>query len=162
MPRRSQLRLILHGAIFMLVTMTVGFFEFRLVSLRFGSDDSVRQALRQWHAILMTTGIWMIATGAGLPLLELTSRGITWLVWMLVFSGYTFMLSLVVLLLGFWAHPEALKETIQTKQIHALGWYGWINVGLIIINGVTSMIPAGIIVRGAVMGMRHTPIDDIH
>jgi hypothetical protein len=162
MPRRSQLRLIFHGAIFMLVTMIVGFFEFFLLSLPHAFDEPVRQSLRQWHAILMTTGIWMIATGAGLPLLELTSRGISWLVWMLVISGYTFILSLIVLGLGFWTHPDAVKEAIQTKQIDALGWYGWINVGLIIFNGVTSIIPAGIIVRGAVMGMRHTPIDDIH
>src|ERR1700688_1639335 len=101
MPRRSQLRLIFHGAIFMLVTMIVGFFEFFLLSLPHAFDEPVRQSLRQWHAILMTTGIWMIATGAGLPLLELTSRGISWLVWMLVISGYTFILSLIVLGLGF-------------------------------------------------------------
>lgn len=141
--------------------MAVGFFQF-WVALHFSFDEPARQALRQWHAILMTTGIWMIATGAGLPLLELTSRGISWLVWSLVLSGYTFILSLGVLLLGFWVYPKAMSEHIQMVQIAALHWFGWINVVLIIFNGVTSMIPAAIIVRGAVMGMRHTPIDDIH
>jgi len=76
MQRRSQLRLILHGAIFMVVTMTVGVAQF-WVALHYPFGEPVRQALRSWHSILMTTGIWMIATGAGLPLLELTSRGIS-------------------------------------------------------------------------------------
>jgi hypothetical protein len=160
MPRRSQVRLILHGAIFMVVTMTVGG-PGLWVALHYGFDEPVRTALRQWHAILMTTGIWMIATGAGLPLLELTSRGFSWVVWTLVLSGYTFILSLAVLLLGFWAYPASRSIARQIDQVRAMGWFGWINLGLITFNGVTSIIPAGIIVRGAFMAMRHTPIDEI-
>jgi len=160
MIRRSQLRLVFHGAIFMVITMLVGGPELKL-AFKFHFDEPVRQALRQWHAILMATGIWMIAIGAALPLLELTSRGISWIVWTLVFSGYSFTFSLGVLFAGFLRYPAASSLTIQWCQIKALHYFGFINFGLIVSNGVTSLIPALLIVWGAYRSMRHLPIDQI-
>lgn len=160
MPHRSQMRLILHGAIFLVIAMAVGGPGLWL-ALNCGFDQPVRQSLRQFHAILISTGIWMIATGAGLQLLELTSRGISWTVWTLVVSGYAFTLSLAVLLIGLWFYPAAASIPTQIEQIKALHWFGWINLVLILFSGLITMIPALLIIRGAFMAMRHSAIDHI-
>src|ERR1700691_3578565 len=89
MTRRNQLRLIFHGALVLTLSMIVetpGLWY----AFNHGTDDLVRFYLRQAHSVLMVTGIWMIASGMALPLLELTARGVTWLAWSLVFTAYTF------------------------------------------------------------------------
>lgn len=164
MVRRSQLRLVFHGSIFMLVTMLVGGPEliraFNQVFL-----EIVRQSVRQWHVILITTGIWMIALGATLPLLELTSRGISWIVWSLIITGYSFIYSLGVLIYAVSHHIPQLSQhppASQWEMVHELGWLGWLNLGLICINGLTSLIPALLVAWGAYRALPHSPIDDIN
>ena len=161
MTRRSQLRLIYHGAIFMVVSMlleTPGL----LVAFHRLSDDPLRQTLRQSHAILMATGIFMIATTAALPLLELTARGISWLVWSFVVSGYTFIAALLIILPWFVHHPPD-KGLNQWEQAMTLPLHlGWLNVGLIGLSGAASAVPGFLILLGAYKSLQHLPFDDLH
>lgn len=161
MSRRSQLRLIFHGALFMVISMTVEM-PGLLIAFHHALNDPVRQYLRQAHVIVVATGIWMIATGAALPLLELTEKWIATLVWSLVVSGYTFLISLAVLFIGFrYDPPDPAKN--QWDQTMAIPFpLGWINIGLIGLSGLTSLIPGVLIVWGAWKAMRHSPVDQIH
>ena len=162
MTRRGQLRLIYYGALLMLISMSVeapGMY-YPLYST---AGDFIRQYLRTTHAVLMPTGIWMIATGAILPLLELTSRGVSWTVWSMVVSAYTFLLAMAVLIVGLWIYPDALQYPTQIFQLdHLPVLLKWTNLGLLLVSGVTSLIAALVIVWGAVKSLRHSPIDDIH
>jgi uncharacterized membrane protein len=128
------------------------------------TDNLVRLYLRQAHTVLMGTGVWMIATGTALPLLELTARGISWLVWSLVISAYTFLLAVSVFIAGLcYYHLDPNKYPDQIHQLRAMSPYlQWINISFLSVSGVTSLLAGLLIVRGAFMAMRHSPIDDIH
>lgn len=163
MPHRSQLRLILYGAIVMAISLVVetpGLWY----AFHHGTDDLVRFYLRQAHSVLMLTGTWMIATGVALPLLELTARGISWLVWSLVISVYTFLLAISVFIAGLWYYNLDPKE--YPDQVHQLGamphYLQWMNLSLLFLSGVTSLVAGFLIVRGAFMAMRHSAMDYIH
>jgi hypothetical protein len=160
MTRPSQLRLIFHGSLFMLFTMTLGVPEL-YIAFNWHMDEPVRQALRQSHAIFMTTGIWMIATAAVLPLLEHTDRSFSIIVWSLVLSGYTFIAALAVLFVGFAFKPPVPGQT-QWEQLVALPYHlGYLNGGLVGLSGITSLIPGLFIFWGAYKAARHSPLDAI-
>jgi len=162
MIRRSQLRLIYHGSLFMVFSMTAGI-PGLYIAVNHGMDEPIRQVLRQSHAIFMATGIWMIATAAALPLLEHTERSISIIVWSLVISGYTFIAALAVLFVGFLLNPLAAQKLIQKDQLMALPYHlGWINIGLIGFSGLTSFIPGTFILWGAYKAARHSPLDAIY
>jgi len=129
-----------------------------------GTDDLVRFYLRQAHSVLMVTGIWMIATGMALPLLELTERGISWLAWSLIFTAYTFALAVGMFIAELIHHPLNSQDfSTQTSQLEAMPWYvHWPNLFFLAATGATSLIAGLLIVRGAFMAMRHSPIDEIH
>ena len=163
MTRRNQLRLIFHGALILVISMTVegpGL----IYAFHHGTDDLVRLYLRQSHTVLMATGIWIIATGMTLPLLELTTRGISWLVWSLVISAYAFMVAVSEFIAGLWYYnldPNNFPD--QITQLRAMSpALQWINISFLALSGVTSLISGLLIVRGAFIAMRHSPIDDIH
>jgi hypothetical protein len=163
MTRRNQLRLIFHGALVLTLSMVVEM-PGLCYAFHHGTDDLVRFYLRQAHAVLMATGIWMIATGMALPLLELTSRGISWLAWSLVLTAYTFA-GAVGIFIAELARLHLVSQTYRTQmeQLHQLPAYArWTNLLLLGASGATSFIAGLLIAGGAFMALRHSPIDDIH
>jgi hypothetical protein len=161
MTRRNQIRLIFHGALFILLSTLVAAYPGLPRAFFHPLTDSVRQYLRQGHAILMATGMFMIATSAALPLLELTDRGISWIVWSFVISGYTFLGAFGTLFLGFRHHPPIAGQT-QWEQTMAIGFpLSWANIVLVGVSGATSFIPGLLIVIGAYKASRHSVLYDV-
>jgi hypothetical protein len=99
-----------------------------------------------------------------LPLLELTERGISWLAWSLVFTAYTFALAVGVFIAELIHHPlDPQQYPTQTSQLGTMPWYvQWLNLLCLAATGATSLFAGLLIIRGAFMAMRHSPIDDIH
>ena len=163
MTRRNQLRLIFHGALVLTLSMVVEA-PGLIYAFGHGTDDLVRFYLRQAHSVLMATGIWMIATGMTLPLLELTERGITWLTWSLVFTAYTFALAVGVFIAELIHHPLNPQDyPTQMSQLATMPWYvRWPNIACLAATGATSLIAGLLTIRGAYMAMRDTPMNDIH
>lgn len=163
MTRRSQLRLILHGAVFILISTILAAYPGLSRAFFHLWNDPIRQNLRQVHAIIMATGIFMIATSMALPLLQLTSRGISWLVWSFVITGYAFLAAFATLLAGFLLTHAPDPTKTQWEQTMAIPFpLNWINIILLGVVAVASFLPGPLIVRGAYMAMRYSPIDDIH
>jgi hypothetical protein len=171
MTRRSQLRLIFHGAVFIVISTMMEAYPGLLITFHNVMSDQVRQYWRQGHSIMMVTGIYMIATSMALPLLELTSRGISWIVWSFVVTVYSFIGATAAIFLGFYLHPPDPSCTqyppdpscTQWQQTMAIGFpLNWANIILVGITGAASFIPGVLILRGAYMAMRYSPIDEIH
>ena len=161
MIRRSQIRLIFHGGMFILISTTLAAYPGLPRAFFHFMNDPVRQYLRQAHAILLVTGVFMLATSMALPLLELTSRGISWLVWSFVISGYTFAAALVVLFAGFTHHPPDPNLT-QWCQTMAIPFpLNWINIALVGVSGATSFLPGVLIVLGAYKASQHSVVYDV-
>jgi hypothetical protein len=161
MTRRSQLRLLYHGALFMVISMLV---QLPGLYVAFSKElnDPLRQAMRSGHAILIATGVFMVASSSILPMLQLTSRGISWLVWSFVVSGYTFICALAIAIPGFILHPPGAELTTQWQQAMSLPFpLGWLNVGLIGVSGGSSAIPGFLILFGAYKAMKYSVVDNI-
>ena len=161
MTRSRQLSLVLHGAFFMLVAMSAGTPGF-YIAIQKELQDPIRMYFRQAHSILIATGIWMIATGGILPLLKLTERGISILVYSLIVSGYTFLVALGVLGIAFkLKHPTQapLWPQLMDKDYHHLGY---VYIVLISVSGLTSFIAGVAIAYGAYKGKRLSPLDAIN
>ena len=162
MTRRSQLRLIFHGAVLIVISTMLEVFPGILIAFHNVMSDPVRQYWRQGHLIMMVTGIYMIATSMALPLLELTSRGISWIVWSFVVTVYSFIGASATIFLGLYLHPPDPTCTLW-QQTMAIGFpLNWANIILVVITGVASLIPGALILRGAYMAMRYSPINEIH
>lgn len=159
MTRRSQLRLLYHGALFMVVSMSVQF-PGLFVAFTKLSDDPVRQVMRSGHAILMATGIFMVASSSILPMLQLTSRGISWLVWSFVVSGYTFILAILIAIPAFLLHPPGVGNQLDQAMTIPLH-LGWVNLALIGVSGASSAVPGFLILFGAWKAMKYSVVDNI-
>jgi len=86
----AQRRLVLHGAVILLVGLLCGYLAV---------FEEVGRSGRTWqaaHAALLLTGVWLIATAAVLPLLELPRRERTALLLSLTGGAYSFMTAVVV------------------------------------------------------------------
>ena len=86
----TQRRLVLHGAIILLVGLLCGY----LAVL-----EEVSSSGRTWiaaHSALLMTGVWLIATAAVLPLLELPQRERTALRLSLTGGAYSFMAAVLI------------------------------------------------------------------
>jgi hypothetical protein len=86
----AQRRLVLHGAIILLVGLLCGYAAVVEEASRSG---------RMWqaaHSALLMLGIWLIATAAVLPLLELPRREREALLLSLTGGAYTFMTAVVI------------------------------------------------------------------
>src|ERR1700676_4856136 len=162
MTRRSQLRLIFHGAVFIVISTIVEAFPGLLITFHNVMSDPVRQYWRQGDSIMMVTGIYMIATSMALPLLQLTSRGISWIVWSFVVTVYSFIGASATIFLGLYLHPPDPPQT-QWQQTMAIGFpLNWAKIVLVGITGAASLIPGALILRGAYMAMRYSPLEEIH
>jgi hypothetical protein len=163
MTRRSQTRLVFHAAVFIVISTIVQAYPGLKLAFHHALNDPVRQYFRQSHAILMATGVFMIATGAALPLLELTERGISWLVWSFVISGYSFVGAFAALIAGFGLqHHLPDPKLTQWQQTIAIPFpFSWLNIGLVGLSGMASFLPGLLIVLGARNAMRRSPMDNI-
>jgi hypothetical protein len=161
MIRRSQIRLIFHGGVFILISTMLAAYPGLSKAFHSLLNDSVRQYLRQAHLILMVTGIYMLAASMALPLLELTSRGVSWLVWSFVISGYTFFAAFLTLFAGFRCHPPVAGLT-QWEQTMGIGFpLNWINIAFVGVSGATSFLPGALIVLGAYRASQHSVLNDV-
>jgi hypothetical protein len=161
MTRRDQLRLYFHGSLFIVTSMTLGTPGLIITLTRVFLDD-YRQFVRQSHVILMLTGIWMLASGAMLPLLDLTQRAISIIVWSLISSGYTFLvaitlLGIILIEVGQPSNPP-LWELIGKAPFYL----GYIYIGVLSISGALSFIPGAIMVAGARKALRQHTQDAVH
>src|SRR3954469_10321676 len=86
----AQRRLVLHGAIILLSGLLCGYLA---VAEEVGGSGRAWQA---GHAALLLTGVWLMATAAVLPLLELPRRERTALLLSLTGGAYSFMTAVVV------------------------------------------------------------------
>jgi hypothetical protein len=162
MTRRNQIRLIFHGALVLTLSMLVevpGLW----FSFNHHPDNLVRFYLKQAHSVLMVTGIWMIATGMTLPLLELTARGISWVAWSLVYTAYTFALSVGIFIAELARlHLDPQKYPDQIDQLHQMPRYiQWINLSFLGATGATSLIAGVLIVTGAYKASKHSVLYDV-
>jgi len=86
----AQRRLVLHGAIILLVGLLCGYAAVA---------EEVSRSGRTWqaaHSALLLTGVWLIATAAVLPLLELPRRERTALLLSLTGGAYSFLTAVVI------------------------------------------------------------------
>jgi hypothetical protein len=86
----AQRRLVLHGAIILLAGFLCGYAAV---------FEEVSRSGRTWqaaHAALLLTGVWLIATAAVLPLLELPRRERTALIVSLIGGAYSFMAAVLI------------------------------------------------------------------
>jgi hypothetical protein len=86
----TQLRLVLHGSVILLIGLACGIPS--VVEVSAGSG-------RMWqgaHAALLTLGVWLLATAAVLPLLSLASREAAGLRLSLLLMAYCFTFAVIV------------------------------------------------------------------
>lgn len=86
----AQRRLVLHGAIILLVGLLCGYAAVA---------EEVSRSGRMWqaaHSALLMLGVWLIATAAILPLLELPRREREALLLSLTGGAYSFMTAVVI------------------------------------------------------------------
>ena len=86
MTRQAHLQLFLHGSVFLLISMIVGFPAFSLFSAHMQSV--VHAFWRLYHIILISTGVWTIAVGAALPHLGFSEQAEKRLACLMIVSGY--------------------------------------------------------------------------
>lgn len=162
MTRRGQLRLYFHGVLFLIVAMLIGG-PGLTVAMNYGWLDQVRQFLRQSHLILMLTGIWLMASAPALPLLDLTSRALSILVWSLVVSGYTFLVSVIVFGLVFVLGPGSpVPYPTQWSQLTAAPYHlRFFYMLFLCVNGVASLAAALTLVQGARKALKQSLVDAV-
>jgi hypothetical protein len=161
MARRAQLRLFFHGTIFILAAMLIGVPGIYLAVNRGWSDD-YRQLLRQSHSILISSGLWLIATGAALPSLFLSDGWISALVWLLVLSGYTFMVAIVVLAVALKLGPPLLASASQLQKLHAAPHQlGWVYLMILGVSALASIVAGIAMIGGARKALRQVSLTEI-
>ena len=158
MARRGTLRLIFHGTIFLAIGMLVGFPGF-LYGPPKSIDDEFRLFFRQSHLIPIATGIWLIASGAVLPNLNLKNGSASLLVWSLIVSSYSLLLAqaawFTALQLG-WTE-KAGKPVIHTPLAP-------LYIGALVVVAVGAVIGNTVMLLGAYSALRQLdrPVGMIH
>jgi hypothetical protein len=158
MARRGALRLILHGAILLLIGMSVGFPAF-LFGPPTKMDDEFRLFFRQSHLIPIATGAWMIAIAGGLPHLSLKDRGASWLIWSLVISAYSLVVAQMAwgaaLYVG-WTRANGEPVTQSPLAPLYIGSLGVVAAG--------AIVGTFIIMLGAYSALRQLarPVQELH
>jgi hypothetical protein len=90
MTNRDRLRLVVHGAIVLLVGLLCGLPT---------TVEAMHESARFWHTAheaLIMMGVWMLAESSVLPGLVLPPREAAALVWSMLAMGYGFMVGLVL------------------------------------------------------------------
>jgi hypothetical protein len=92
--KRVQRQVLLHGLLILLMGLLCGVPYGRAITHGWGEE-----AVRAWriaHFSLVVGGMWLMVVAAVMPLLVLSSRGMTTLVYSVVTSGYAFAVALIV------------------------------------------------------------------
>lgn len=133
----TQRDLILHGALVLMIALVCGLASVVEVSNGTG---------RMWqaaHSALLLLGVWIIATAAILPLLELPKAEATGLRWSLILAGYSFATA-VILQAATGVRAFSPEGGILTKIAFAA------NLGAVL----TSFLAVALTLIGAVNGLR--------
>jgi hypothetical protein len=157
---RAQLLLYFNGAVFILIAMGVGLPGFWLAT-KFQWTDMFRQEIRQSHTILVATGLWLIATGAALPLFDSNKRMIATLVWSLIISGYTFLPAIAVHTIIFLVvNPHPAGSVTQSTILDNAPWHlGYVYKAWIGISAFTSVVAGVVMVIAAFKALRRITIE---
>ena len=143
MTERSQMQILLHGAIILLVGLLCGIPFGVAVGSAWG-DEAVR-AWRVAHSGGVTVGLMLIAIGAALDRLPLGDGAASVLVWSLVASGYSFTLGLVVAATG---GPRGLKASGPALN--------WVVFAAYMVGSLGALLGVALMIRGAYTALRKT------
>ena len=124
--------------------------------------DAHRQFVRQSHLILVLTGIWMVASAGMLPLLNLTQRWISVIVWTLISSGYTFIVAIILLAILLRMTPQPDGKAQWDMLMNARYHLGYVYLGILTISGLTSLIPGILMVGGAYKALQQYAQGAVH
>jgi hypothetical protein len=162
MPRRGQLYLYFHGSLFILIAMTAAVLPLYIFTIHKDFLDVDRLFVRSSHLILVVTGIWMLASAGMLPLLSLTQRWVSAIVWTLIASGYTFIVAIVLLGVILKMSPD-WDGTDQWLMLKAAPYYlGWIYIVILTISGFTSLFPGILMVGGTYKALKQYAQGAVH
>lgn len=157
MAKRGALRLVLNGAILMLVGMLVGIPGLAFTSL--SMNDEFRLFYRQTHLIPIAQGAWMIASGAVLPSLALSDVLASTLVWSMIVSGYSLLVAQSA-----WGAALALGWTISVGSGVQHSPLAPFYLGALVATGLTAIAGIILIIIGAFSALRemNSPVRTIH
>jgi hypothetical protein len=158
MAKRGALRLILNGAILMLVGMLVG-----IPGFAFGPplsmNDEFRLFFRQTHLIPIAQGAWMIASGAVLPSLALSDVLASTLIWSMIVSGYSLLVAQAA-----WGAALAFGWTVKagTGVLHSP--LAPVYLGALVVTALGALAGIVLIAIGAFSALRqmNSPVRTIH
>ena len=163
MTRRSQLQLYFHGTLFIVIAMASATVPLFFITLKSDFLNAHRQFVRGSHLILVLTGVWMVASAGMLPLLNLTQRWISAIVWTLVGSGYTFIVAIILLAIILVISPPQDDGKAQWNMlINARYYLGYVYLGILSISGTTSLIPGFLMVGGTYKALRQYAQNAVH
>ena len=158
MSRRGTLRLIFHGTIFLAIGMLVGFPGFMYGPPK-SMDDEFRLFFRQSHLIPIATGVWLIASGAALPNLNLRNASASLLVWSMIVSSYPLLLAQAV-----WFTALQLKWTERAHKPVLHSPLAPFYIGALLVVAVGALIGNAVMLIGAFSALRQLdrPVGMIH
>jgi hypothetical protein len=144
MSARDQRRLVFHGAIILLAGSLCGFPE--MVAIRSGTPEPQLHAWRVAHQALIGGGIMLIAVGAALDHVTLSSSAAAWLVWALVAVAYG---AVVGLGLAAFAGVRGLEPT--GPPLNLIAFLGNVAVG------AGTLVALPLLIWGARAGAARLP-----
>jgi hypothetical protein len=162
MTRRGQLYLYFHGTLFIVIAMVAATAPLFLITLKSDFLDAHRQFVRGSHVILVLTGVWMVASAGMLPLLDLTQRWISAIVWTLVTSGYTFLVAIILLAIILKMSPQGEGKAQWDMLMNARYYLGYVYLGILTISGALSLIPGFLMVGGTYKALRQYAQNAVH
>ena len=162
MIRRGQLYLFFHGSLFIVIAMTASILPLYIFTIQKEFLDVWRQFVRSSHVILVVTGVWMVASAGVLPLLNLTQRWVSVIVWTLIASGYTFIVAIALLAVILIISPLR-DSTDQWSMLKAAPYYlGYIYIAILTISGSTSLLPGILMVGGTYKALKQYGQGAVH
>jgi hypothetical protein len=142
--------------------MTAAVLPLYLITLQQAFLEVYRQFVRSSHVILVLTGVWMVASAGLLPLLNLTQRWVSVIVWTLIASGYTFIVAIAFLAVILIMSPLR-DSTNQWLMLQAAPYYlGYVYIVILTISGLTSLLPGILMVGGTYKALKQYPQGAVH
>ena len=162
MTRRGQLYLYFHGTLFIVIAMIAATYPLYAYTLRSEFTDIHRQYARSSHLILVVTGVWMVASASMLPLLNLTQRWVSVIVWTLIASGYTFIVAIALFAVILRMSPD-WDGVDQWVMLEAAPYYlGYVYIVILTISGLTSLLPGILMVGGTYKALQQYAQNAVH
>jgi hypothetical protein len=162
MIRRGQLYLYFHGTLFIVIAMTAAVLPLYFITIHKPFLDVARQFVRSSHLILVVTGVWMVASAGVLPLLNLTQRLVSVIVWTLIASGYTFIVAIILFAIILKMSPD-WDGTDQWAMLTAAPYYlGYVYIVILTISGFTSLLPGLLMVGGTYKALKQYAQGAVH